>query len=182
MAGKGKSSKRGRSVPKFLEKPASPLVAVASPPSVGAITAAVLAFSPGVLPQLPASETGLGRALAAVPDRLYAAVVGFALGYGATRTLQWLRRQTLTALLSYKGWIYNARSRKTKVSEKKISRKSGMRLDLDILIPRDGSGRPIGVLSNQYPADRGVLFIVVLFIGSFPFLWGFEAPCMHAVA
>ena len=81
-----------------------PWVRLLHPASVGTFTGAALAASG----RPPISGVS-------VPGRLYWLLVGFALGWGVTKSLDWLRWKCLKRLLTYQGWIYNQKSTKTKV-------------------------------------------------------------------
>jgi hypothetical protein len=89
-----------------------------TPTSLGMVTAAIAAFGPrGLVPdaltRIPGADyLGLNR----LPTKLYLALLGFAAGYTATQSVNWLRWNILKSLLSYKGWVYGAKSYKIKVS------------------------------------------------------------------
>ncbi len=91
-----------------------------SPSSIGAITAATLAVYPRILTGSTGIRTripdGAAAILGIVPGQVYAVLVGFMLGYGMTKGIDWLRWKVIKSLISYHGWVRNPRSAKTKVS------------------------------------------------------------------
>ena len=84
------------------------------PTTVGALGAAV-ALSPGV-----ANAASLGllppELMDRLPGKVVAAALGFAFGWGATKSLEWLRWELYRKLISNQFWIRNPKSTRTKVS------------------------------------------------------------------
>jgi hypothetical protein len=96
----------------------NPWVQAVTPTNLGLLTAAVTAFTAKGVPDALKSLTPVAESLglSRLPPKLSAALVGFVAGYSATHAANWVRWNILKALLSYKGWVYGAKSYKAKVS------------------------------------------------------------------
>ncbi|ELT93902.1 hypothetical protein CAPTEDRAFT_215687 [Capitella teleta] len=87
-----------------------------TPGVIGGLSAAALGALPRV-PSLPADirlPAKLENIVVKIPTRAYMMLLGFILGLSLSKGVGWFRLRVLRSLLSYQGWVTDARSTKTK--------------------------------------------------------------------